>query len=116
MPSGPPTRFPCDVQTPVHVRVGRRRTTGFLCAMWSAGHDGVMESLETVLSVGSPVDQEARFHSLCSQELRRGPAVMRATPARLRRSTVAGGLRPQCGAQLPAERSAVGPAAIVAAG
>ena len=32
-----------------------------------AGHGGVMESLETDVSVGSPADQEDRFHSLFSQ-------------------------------------------------
>ena len=38
-----------------------------LSAMLSAGHDGVMESLETDVTVRSPADQEARFHSLFSK-------------------------------------------------
>ena len=38
-----------------------------LSAIVSSGHGGVMESLETDTTVGTPADQEARFHSLFSQ-------------------------------------------------
>lgn len=38
-----------------------------LSATSSTGHDGVMESLETDVAVGTAVDQEARFQSLFSR-------------------------------------------------